>query len=913
MRPLTTVLLSLAMSSVGFGQTYTISTLAGGYLPTNVPGTSAGLYGPSSIAVDKSGNVFFVDTENVVLRLDAATGVLTLVAGNGTQGFSGDNGPAASAQLSQPQGVAVDSAGNLYIADTANNRIRKVANGVITTVAGNGMVGSTGDNGPATSAAVLFPVGVTVDSAGNLYIVDTGNNRIRKVANGVITTVAGGGTGASVGDNGPATSARLNEPQDVAVDAAGNLYIADTSNNRIRKVANGVITTVAGNGIQGFGGDNGPATSAELNEPWGVAVDAAGNLYIADTSNNRVRMVANGVITTAVGNGTRGFSGDNGPPASAALNQAQGVAVDSAGDLYIADIYNQRIRKVSKGTITTLAGNGSVGDNGLATSAQLGEPWALAVDPAGNLYIADVGDDRIRKVANGVITTIAGNGTEGRAGDNGPAVSAQLFPPLGIAVSPAGDLYIADPVNSQIRRVSNGVISTVAGNGVPGFSGDNGPASSAQLSGPMGLAVDTAGNLYIADRSNARIRKVSNGIITTVAGNGTSGFTGDNGPATSAQFYSPVGVAVDAAGILYIADSIGNNVRKVANGVITTVAGGRAPFLIGDNGPAASAGLFGPSGVAVDSGGNLYIADTFNNRVRKVSGGVITTVAGNGTGALSGDGGPASSAEVNGPLAVAVDAAGNLYVADAGNNRIRRLTPIGSPSINAGGVVNAASSAPGSPVAPGSIATVYGKFLLGSSSTAPGSPLPIKLSELSLQFGGGLSAPLFSVSSTQVNFQVPWELAGQSQTSLSATVNGQTGGAQTMNVAPFAPGIFSMNGQGTGQGAILDTSYRLVDSSNSASAGSTILQIYCTGLGAVTNQPPSGSPPGDQLSETTTTPTVTIGGVKAQVLFSGLAPGSVGEYQVDALVPAGSSKGAAVPVVIAIGGATSNTVTIAVQ
>jgi uncharacterized protein (TIGR03437 family) len=911
MRPLATVTLALAMSWVASGQTYTISTIAGGYLPTNMPGTSAGLCGPSSVAVDKSGNVFFVDTdEDVVLRLDSATGVLTLVAGNGTEGFTGDGGPAASAQLGQPQGIAVDSAGNLYIADTNNNLIRKVTNGVITTVAGNGTVGSSGDNGPATSAAVLLPVGVTVDSAGNLYIVDTGNGRIRKVSNGVITTVAGNG---SVGDNGPATSAQLSEPWGVAVDAAGNLYIADSSNNRIRKVANGVITTVAGNGIQGFGGDNGPAISAELNEPWSVAVDAAGNLYIADGPNNRIRMVASGVITTAAGNGTQGFSGDNGPPASAALNQPQGVAVDSAGDLYIADISNRRIRKVSRGTITTVAGNGSVGDNGPATSAQLSEPWAVAVDPAGNLYIADVANDRIRKVSNGVITTIAGNGTEGLAGDNGPAASAQLFPPLGVAVGAGGDLYIADPVSSQIRRVSNGVISTVAGNGVPGFSGDNGSALSAQLSGPTGIAVDTAGNLYIADRGNVRVRKVSNGIITTVAGNGRPGFSGDNGPATSAQFFYLTGVAVDSAGNLYIADSIASNVRKVANGVITTVAGGGPPFFIGDNGPAASAGLFGPSGVAVDSGGNLYIADTFNNRVRKVSGGVITTVVGNGTGALSGDGGPASSSEVNEPLAVAVDAAGNLYVADTGNNRIRRLTPVGSPSINAGGVVNAASSAPGAPVAPGSIATVYGKFLLDSSSTASGSPLPIKLSELSLQFSGGLSAPLFAVSSAQVNFQVPWELAGQSQTSLSATVNGQTGGAQAMNVAPFAPGIFSMNGQGTGQGAILDTSYRLVDSSSPASAGSTILQIYCTGLGAVTNQPPSGSPPGDQLSETTTTPTVTIGGVKAQVLFSGLAPGSVGEYQVDAQVPAGSSKGAAVPVVIAMGSATSNTVTIAVQ
>jgi minor extracellular serine protease Vpr len=261
-----------------------------------------------------------------------------------------------------------------------------------------------------------------------------------------------------------------------------------------------------------------------------------------------------------------------------------------------------------------------------------------------------------------------------------------------------------------------------------------------------------------------------------------------------------------------------------------------------------------------------------------------------------------------------VGPAGSVYIADAGNQRIRLLTPVGLPSINPAGTVNAASSAAGSPVAPGSIATVYGRFLINSLSTASSAPLPINLAGLSLQFGSGLSAPLFAVSGGQVNFQVPWELAGQSQISLSATVNGETSGTQTIALAPFAPGIFTMNAQGTGQGAILDTSYRLVDSSNPAIAGSTILQIYCTGLGAVTYQPPSGSPPiSSQLSQTTTTPTVTIGGVLTQVLFSGLAPGSVGEYQVNALVPTGASKGAAVPVVIAIGGATSNTVAIAVQ
>jgi len=336
-----------------WGQTYTIATFAGGGLPVNIPGTSASLgYDvPQSIAADRAGNVFFAD-QNTVLRLDATTGVLTLVAGNWVPGFSGDNGPATSAQLANPGGLAVDSAGNLYIADGYNYRIRKVSNGVITTVAGNGTPGFSGDNGPATSAQLDFPYGVAVDSAGSLYIGDSGHNRIRKVSNGVITTVAGNGVVGFSGDNGPATSARFTDPEGIAVDSAGNLYIADTVGSRIRKVSNGVISTVAGTGTYGFSGDNGPATSAQLSYPHGVAVDSAGNLYIGDTANESVRKISNGVISTVAGNGTSGFSGDNGPATSAQLSTPEGVAVNGAGNVYIADASNHRIRVLTPAAVT---------------------------------------------------------------------------------------------------------------------------------------------------------------------------------------------------------------------------------------------------------------------------------------------------------------------------------------------------------------------------------------------------------------------------------------------------------------------------------------------------------------------------------------------------------------------------------
>ena len=272
MRTRLILLLATILCRSAWGQTYTISTFAGGGLPDSIPGTSASLGPPVSVAPDRAGNVFFA-TQTTVLRLDAATGILTVVAGNGGPGFSGDNGPATSAQLSGPWGVVVDSAGNLYLADTANNRIRKVSNGVITPV----------------TAAVNSPSGIAVDSAGNLYIADTRNNRILEVSNGVITTVAGGGS--SLGDNGPATSAQLANPQGVAVDSAGNLYLADTANNRIRKVSGGVITTVAGGGSSGLA-DNGPATSAQLNYPTAVAVDSAGNVYVADRDSNRIRILS---------------------------------------------------------------------------------------------------------------------------------------------------------------------------------------------------------------------------------------------------------------------------------------------------------------------------------------------------------------------------------------------------------------------------------------------------------------------------------------------------------------------------------------------------------------------------------------------------------------------------------------------
>ncbi|MGW4091721.1 NHL repeat-containing protein [Nocardia sp. NPDC004750] len=511
---------------------------------------------------------------------------ITTVAGTGTEGYGGDNQPAIDADLDYPEGVAVDGAGNLYIAERYNYRVRKVdhATGVITTVAGTGTAGYNGDNQPAIDADLNAPFGVAVDGAGNLYIVDRVNYRVRKVdhGTGVITTVAGTGTGGYNGDNQPAIDAYLDYPEGVAVDGAGDLYIADLRNHRVRKVdhGTGVITTVAGTGTAGYNGDSQPAIDAELHYPNGVAVDGAGNLYIADSGNQRVRRVdPAGIITTVGGTGTPDYNGDNQPAIDAELDAPDDVAVDGSGNLYIADLHNQRVRRVDPaGIITTVAGTGTGGyngDNQPAIDAELDAPNDVVVDGAGNLYIADVDNQRVRRVdPAGIITTVAGTGTEGYNGDNRPAIDAELNQPCSVAVDGSGNLYIADLHNERVRRVNPaGVITTVAGTGAHGYNGDNRPAIDADLSYPVGVAVDGSGNLYIADLYNQRVRRVDHatGVITTVAGTGTDGYDGDNQPAIDVDLDYPGGVAVDGAGNLYIADTGNKRVRRVEAVVFSVV------------------------------------------------------------------------------------------------------------------------------------------------------------------------------------------------------------------------------------------------------------------------------------------------------------------------------------------------------
>ena len=616
---------AVLLSSAAGAQQYVISTYAGGAPPpTPAPALSTSVGWPSAVAVDSSASVYFA-SPGIVFRLDP-DGTIARVAGNSRPGYSGDGGPAINAQVS-PSGLAVDGAGNLFIADTGNHRIRKVSpNGIITTVAGNGISGFSGDGGPAAGAQLLRPGSVAVDGAGNLFIADTGNKRIRKVsADGLISTVAGGGATTqsppTLGDGGPATSAFINLPQGLALDASGNLFVTDyviaEQGYRIRKVSpGGIITTVA------RGSGQGALANA-------VAVDGAGTLFITEQNSFVsyfgviLKIAPDGSSTKVAGGGTVD-GGDGVPATSVRIEIPTGVAVDRAGNLFITD-YSNRVRKVSPdGMITTVAGSGNApfsGDGGPAASAQLSNPVGVAVDAAGSLYLADLGNQRVRKVSPArAITTVAGVGTAGYSGDGGQAASSQLNWPAGVAADNAGNVFILDFDGNRVRKVApSGIITTVAGNGTGGFSGDGGPATTAQLSFSCfnticgGLAVDSAGNLYVADSDNGRVRRISaaDGVITTVAGNGGSTFSGDGGPATSAELGLPTGLAVDAAGNLFIADAYNARIRKVSpNGIITTVVGGAtAAGFSGDGGLATSARLDFPVGVAVDIAGNLFIAD----------------------------------------------------------------------------------------------------------------------------------------------------------------------------------------------------------------------------------------------------------------------------------------------------------------
>lgn len=668
-----------------------ISTFAGLTVP-NCSGVqtrdSIVFKSPYGAVVAPDGSLIFSATSHTrIYRIDTF-GNVTTFAGTGVGGWSGDGGPATLAQIGSPYQLTLSSTGEVIFADYSINVVRKIDSaGIITTLAGNGSPSVTGDGGYATNAAIGRPVGVAADSFGNIYISDFSNNRIRKVdSSGIISHYAGTGVNNYTGDGGMATAAAL-RPYGLTIGPNGDLYVAAYFHNRIRRISsNGKIYRVAGTGTTGGTGDEGPATSATLNRPSFITFDSVGNLFISEYVGHRVRKVdTNGTISLVAGTGSKtiDFNTDGISATTTSVSDPGQVAIDSAGQVYIPS-YQQHLFRVlrSDGSLPIFSGqyvSGFTGDGGPATAARLEGPVGFVRDAAGNSFISEHTSGRIRKIdTHGIITVYAGTGTSGPATDGVHATSSNLNSPYFLSMDKSGSLVFPDSVNHQIRKIeTNGVITTLVGTGTGGYAGDGNPATAALINDAKHAVFDSAGNMYFSDRGNYRIRKVdTKGIISTIAGLGTSAISGENIPATSATLSDPFGLAFDKNGNLYFAEYKSHQIRKIAvDGNISTFAGTGTGANSGDGGPASSAGIANPVYLVFGPDDSLYVSTSLSpGRVRRIdSNGIIQTVAGNGVPGFDGDGGQSTSAQLSRPFQIHIDSEGNMWVADYETHRVRYI------------------------------------------------------------------------------------------------------------------------------------------------------------------------------------------------------------------------------------------------